>query len=437
MQPSSQHHLNPSEYQQTTMRPPSMSCAQGSTLHFSQAHADPQVAREFLTIVRQGNYQAITNFINKYNLDVKQILDGNFRHTCLYHAVLIPNPEVAYLVMRTFIEKGVPPAYTDILDQTVLYYAAREGKVKCAEYLISLGCNVNHRDQYGQTPLYYAAREGHYELANKLIQAGSNVNSVDANGQTSLFYAAREGRRDICELLINFGINVNKQDNQKQTALHWAKKYNRPDVVSLLLSRGAISAKEPAPPKPKEKVKKIEKGRKVPVDTSTLKHFVLTVYRDGGWRQLTPTEFQEFIANNKEVGQYFNNPSLLQNIRPPAPEKMANISYHWDKIAGKIMAHLWKQQGAWHFHRPVDYVVMKIPDYPEIVKHPMDFGTIKDRLTTGYYKNCKEFVDDVELVFSNCILYNKETSDFGLLAKRLRDEFHSQCTSNSLEYYMF
>jgi ankyrin repeat protein len=413
-----------------------MGYAQDTGSALNPPHVDQQLVREFLTIVHQGNYQAIINFINKYNLDVKQILDGNFRHTCLYYAVLIQNPEVAYLVMKAFIEKGVPPAYTDILNQTVLYYAAREGKLKCAEYLISLGCNVNHRDQYGQTPLYYAAREGHYEVVNKLIQAGSNVNNVDANGQTALFYAAREGKRDVCELLINFGININKQDNQRQTALCWAKKYNRPDLVSLLLSHGAIPTKELAPPKPKEKIKKTEKGKKAPTDINAIKHFVLTVYKDGGWRELTPAEFQEFIATNKEVGKYFTNPSLLQSIKPSAAEEAANVSYHWDKVAGKILNHLWKQHGAWHFHRPVDYVAMKIPDYPELIKHPMDFGTIKERLATGCYKNRKEFIDDVELVFSNCILYNKETSEFGILAKRIRDEFHAQCASNSLDYYV-
>lgn len=60
--------------------------------------------------------------------------------------------------MKMFIEKGVPATYTDILNQTALFYVAREGKVNCVELLVKLGCGINHRDQYGQTPLYYAAR---------------------------------------------------------------------------------------------------------------------------------------------------------------------------------------------------------------------------------------------------------------------------------------
>jgi len=35
-----------------------------------------------------------------------------------------------------FIERGVPATYTDVLNQTVLYYAAREGKLKCLNLLI-------------------------------------------------------------------------------------------------------------------------------------------------------------------------------------------------------------------------------------------------------------------------------------------------------------
>jgi len=36
----------------------------------------------------------------------------------------------------------------------------------------------------------------------------------------------------------------------------------------------------------------------------------------------------------------------------------------------------------------------------------MDFGTIKQKLSTNLYKDFDSFNEDVELVFSNCILYN-------------------------------
>ena len=43
--------------------------------------------------------------------------------------------------MEMLINKGVPPKYTDILNQTVLYYVAREGKIKCVDMLVNLGIN--------------------------------------------------------------------------------------------------------------------------------------------------------------------------------------------------------------------------------------------------------------------------------------------------------
>jgi ankyrin repeat protein len=41
--------------------------------------------------------------------------------------------------MKMFIDKGVVATYTDILNQTVLYYAAREGKTNCIDMLLKLG----------------------------------------------------------------------------------------------------------------------------------------------------------------------------------------------------------------------------------------------------------------------------------------------------------
>lgn len=38
---------------------------------------------------------------------------------------------------------------------------------------------------------------------------------------------------------------------------------------------------------------------------------------------------------------------------------------------------LWKSKGAYFFHSPVDPKKFNIPDYFDIVKKPMDFGTIK------------------------------------------------------------
>ncbi len=52
------------------------------------------------------------------------------------------------------------------------------------------------------------------------------------------------------------------------------------------------------------------------------------------------------------------------------------------KLCKGILAKLMKDPGAIElFNEPVDPIKWNIPDYPTIIKHPMDFGTIQVLLT--------------------------------------------------------
>lgn len=66
-----------------------------------------------------------------------------------------------------------------------------------------------------------------------------------------------------------------------------------------------------------------------------------------------------------------------------------------------------KDRNCQFFKEPVDYITLNLPDYPEIVKKPMDLGTVMLKLTSKRYKEFKEFVDDVNLIFANCMAYNQ------------------------------
>lgn len=48
-------------------------------------------------------------------------------------------------------------------------------------------------------------------------------------------------------------------------------------------------------------------------------------------------------------------------------------------------------------------------DYLKIVKNPIDMCTIKSKVDNYEYTCAKECVDDFNLLFSNCYLYNKPT----------------------------
>ena len=48
------------------------------------------------------------------------------------------------------------------------------------------------------------------------------------------------------------------------------------------------------------------------------------------------------------------------------------------------------------------------PDYYNIIRYPMDFGTMLKKMKNFQYKSKKEFVDDVNLIWANCLKYNTD-----------------------------
>ncbi|KAH0538040.1 hypothetical protein FGG08_005352 [Glutinoglossum americanum] len=52
------------------------------------------------------------------------------------------------------------------------------------------------------------------------------------------------------------------------------------------------------------------------------------------------------------------------------------------------------------------------PDYYNVIKNPMDLGTMTKKLKQHAYKSKQEFVDDLNLIWANCLRYNAEPSHF-------------------------
>lgn len=75
------------------------------------------------------------------------------------------------------------------------------------------------------------------------------------------------------------------------------------------------------------------------------------------------------------------------------------------------------------FLEPVDPVKLNIPDYFDVIKNPMDFGTVKKKLLSGKYETVADFTADSNLVFSNACMYNHPGTDVYIMAETLRDFF--------------
>ncbi|KAJ4934878.1 hypothetical protein JOQ06_007659 [Pogonophryne albipinna] len=79
---------------------------------------------------------------------------------------------------------------------------------------------------------------------------------------------------------------------------------------------------------------------------------------------------------------------------------------------------------AWPFLEPVNPRL--VPGYRRIVKTPMDFFTMREKLLQGMYCNCEEFAADAHLVFNNCELFNEDSSEVGTAGHATRLFFESR-----------
>ncbi|CAH8568730.1 unnamed protein product [Dicrocoelium dendriticum] len=88
-------------------------------------------------------------------------------------------------------------------------------------------------------------------------------------------------------------------------------------------------------------------------------------------------------------------------------------------IKKDVVGRLLKEKIVWPFTRPVDHERLNLPDYPRIVKHPMDLGTIKQRLNLKFYRSSSECIDDLFTMFRNCYIFNKPGDDVVAMAMKL------------------
>uniref|UniRef100_A0A7N0ZR30 Uncharacterized protein n=1 Tax=Kalanchoe fedtschenkoi TaxID=63787 RepID=A0A7N0ZR30_KALFE len=104
------------------------------------------------------------------------------------------------------------------------------------------------------------------------------------------------------------------------------------------------------------------------------------------------------------------------------------------KSCGQILTKLMKHKQGWIFNMPVDAVGMGLHDYFQIVKNPMDLGTIKTKLGKNAYSSPMEFAADVRLTFENALLYNPKGHAVYMIAEKLLSYFEGMFRSVEEKY---
>ncbi|KAG0472702.1 hypothetical protein HPP92_014559 [Vanilla planifolia] len=84
-----------------------------------------------------------------------------------------------------------------------------------------------------------------------------------------------------------------------------------------------------------------------------------------------------------------------------------------------ILDRLQKKDTYGVFSEPVN--PEELPDYHEVIQHPMDFGTIRKKLSQGAYRNLEQFEKDVLLISSNAMRYNAPDSIYFRQARSIQE----------------
>lgn len=108
---------------------------------------------------------------------------------------------------------------------------------------------------------------------------------------------------------------------------------------------------------------------------------------------------------------HFSSDPMTSSQRTVLLEKMKNTK---------------KVKSAAFFLKPVDPIALNIPQYPDIIRKPMDLGTMERKLKTNEYKSVDHFVADFELMVANCLTFNGPQHVVSVAAQNLRAYFMKQ-----------
>ncbi|KAI9888397.1 MAG: Transcriptional activator spt7 [Vezdaea aestivalis] len=130
----------------------------------------------------------------------------------------------------------------------------------------------------------------------------------------------------------------------------------------------------------------------------TLKHLIARIDSKRDVVRSTDAELRSLMSEvRKNRSKWANEERVGQEELYEAAEKVLNELKAHTEHSSAFLARVNKKDAH---------------DYYNIIKQPMDLGTMTKKLKSVAYKSKKEFVDDIQLIWSNCLKYNAEPNHF-------------------------
>ncbi|KAJ3159722.1 hypothetical protein HDU86_001372 [Geranomyces michiganensis] len=105
---------------------------------------------------------------------------------------------------------------------------------------------------------------------------------------------------------------------------------------------------------------------------------------------------------------------------------MPSFSPEEQKMCADVLKSLSAHPSAAPFLLPVDPVALNIPNYPLIVKRPMDISTIRKKLHAQTYPSADALRDDFHLMLNNCFKFNQPGDWVSEQGRILETQFETQ-----------
>lgn len=118
----------------------------------------------------------------------------------------------------------------------VLLLSIRKELPIIADYLISMGANINLSNNYGTTALMAAARHDYFSIVKRLIAMGADVNAQCIDGDTALISSLIHSNTSIVNYLIEHGAQINHKNLEGKSAIDYNGGKNGFVTIPNLLS---------------------------------------------------------------------------------------------------------------------------------------------------------------------------------------------------------
>uniref|UniRef100_A0A667ZTY5 Transient receptor potential cation channel, subfamily A, member 1b n=1 Tax=Myripristis murdjan TaxID=586833 RepID=A0A667ZTY5_9TELE len=150
--------------------------------------------------------------------------------------------------IRLCIVTGAKIDQQQVDRSTALHFACTQGATEVVKLMLSsyhpVEDIINLPDGACQTPLHRATIFDHTEVAEYLISLGADINSVDCKGNTPLLLATSCGAWRVVALLLSKGANVNVKDKSGCNFLHLAilQPKGLKNLTEEVLQRSSVKA---------------------------------------------------------------------------------------------------------------------------------------------------------------------------------------------------